>query len=291
MKEAKFEPAESDCLSPAGEYNLRLGVIKEIGPEFVATCKAEPSAHEGHPFIIEAAISYGGKSKQGFTIYRFANRIPLLFESGSDVVSQVAQKQIKWAGYKIKNTDKIGIFVSIVSTKIPFKGTSKEYIGDDKGPLNEAIKVALSACCSQLRKHIVKKAQEKERGERKKTLVRYIPDVTRAVMAVLSTMADHKTGAVALGPAPKKPRLAERMQPELKTVSVGILNDVSAGKIKETTLKERLEKHVEEIDSELALEYMASLGRGSEDDIYIPGLPSALKEPIFHKNFTFSLFA
>lgn len=27
--------------------------------------------------------------------------------------------------------DKIGVFVSIVSTKIPFKGTGKEYIGDD----------------------------------------------------------------------------------------------------------------------------------------------------------------
>lgn len=36
---------------------------------------------EGHAFIAEAAVSIGGKMlKQGINVYRFANRIPLLFE-------------------------------------------------------------------------------------------------------------------------------------------------------------------------------------------------------------------
>lgn len=36
---------------------------------------------EGHPFIVEAAISLGGRDiKAGINVYRFANRIPLLFE-------------------------------------------------------------------------------------------------------------------------------------------------------------------------------------------------------------------
>lgn len=36
---------------------------------------------EGHAFIVEAAISLGGRElKPGLNIYRFANRIPLLFE-------------------------------------------------------------------------------------------------------------------------------------------------------------------------------------------------------------------
>ena len=39
-------------------------------------------------------------------------------------------KRINWALYKINQTqDRIGVFVSIVSTKIPFKGAGKEYIG------------------------------------------------------------------------------------------------------------------------------------------------------------------
>lgn len=47
-----------------------------------------------------------------------------------------------WNSYKINQTqDKIGVFVSIVSTKIPFKGTGKEYIGDDIKEIAAAVKV------------------------------------------------------------------------------------------------------------------------------------------------------
>ena len=35
-----------------------------------------------------------------------------------------------WTSYKInQSTDKVGVFVSIVSTRIPYKGAGKEYIG------------------------------------------------------------------------------------------------------------------------------------------------------------------
>ena len=36
---------------------------------------------EGHSFIVGAAVSLGGRDiKPGLNVYRFANRIPLLFE-------------------------------------------------------------------------------------------------------------------------------------------------------------------------------------------------------------------
>ena len=36
---------------------------------------------EGHSFIVGAAVSIGGRDiKPGINVYRFANRIPLLFE-------------------------------------------------------------------------------------------------------------------------------------------------------------------------------------------------------------------
>jgi hypothetical protein len=38
---------------------------------------------EGHAFMVEAAVSIGGRdARSGITAYRFANRIPLLFEVG-----------------------------------------------------------------------------------------------------------------------------------------------------------------------------------------------------------------
>lgn len=128
-----FRPPDGSCLSPLGEYNLNLGIYKVLEPEFIATTRDKPSAYEGHPFVIEAAVSLGGKHlKEGVTVFRFANRIPLLFEGGADVATRVALTKIKWSSYKMDHKrDKIGVYVSIVSTKIPFKGTSKEYIGDD----------------------------------------------------------------------------------------------------------------------------------------------------------------
>lgn len=38
------------------------------------------------------------------------------------------------------------MFVSIVSTKIPFKGTGKEFIGSDIQPIARAVKRALQVC-------------------------------------------------------------------------------------------------------------------------------------------------
>lgn len=101
---------------------------------------------EGHAFVVEAAVSIGGRNiKQGLNIHRFANRIPLLFEGGSDVVTRTAMKRINWSTYKINHTqDKVGVFVSIVSTKIPFKGAGKEYIGARSPPLRSSL-----SCCAE----------------------------------------------------------------------------------------------------------------------------------------------
>ena len=52
------------------------------------------------------------------------------------MITKTALKRINWASYKInQSTDKIGVFVSIVSTKIPYKGAGKEYIGLPYMPL------------------------------------------------------------------------------------------------------------------------------------------------------------
>lgn len=40
--------------------------------------------------------------------------------------------------------------MSLVSTKIPFKGAGKEYIGDDVEEMVLAVKHAIQACCVQV---------------------------------------------------------------------------------------------------------------------------------------------
>ena len=98
--------------------------MKEMRPDLIATHQGDVKVFEGHAFVVEAAVSIGGKDvKPGINVFRFANRIPLIFEGGSDVISRTANTRIQWSSYKINSsTDKVGVFVSIVSTKIPYKG-------------------------------------------------------------------------------------------------------------------------------------------------------------------------
>jgi DNA topoisomerase VI subunit B len=102
LREARFRDPSGAHLSPAGEYNLRLGVMKELNPELIATHQGDVRVFEGHAFVVEAAVSVGGRDmKPGINVHRFANRIPLLFEAGSDVVTRTATKRVNWASYKI----------------------------------------------------------------------------------------------------------------------------------------------------------------------------------------------
>jgi hypothetical protein len=190
MRNAAFPPPDGSCLSPAGEYNLRLGILKELAPEFLATHAAPVSVFEGHPFIIEAGVAIGGRAaSDGITVHRFANRIPLLFEGGGDVATRTALKRINWSAYKIDHKrDRVGVFVSMVSTKIPFKGTGKEYIGDDILPIQAAVKSALQACCKQLRVKLLMRRSAAERRNRTKNLTKYIPTVATSVMGVINSI-------------------------------------------------------------------------------------------------------
>ncbi|CAH1437993.1 unnamed protein product [Lactuca virosa] len=264
FRQAKFDDPSGDCLSPAGEYNLRLGIIKELQPEMVATYTASAQVFEGHPFIVEAGVSLGGKDvKQGLNIFRFANRIPLLFEQGADVVTRTAMKRINWNSYKINQTqDKIGVFVSIVSTKIPFKGTGKEYIGDDISEIANAVKTSLKQCCVQLKSKIVKKIQAREQQERKRNLSRYINDATGAIYGIL------KEASQLHGNANKKKRT------ELKDEDAQLLQKVSDRVITKEILSEKLAQHVEQVDYEMAMEYATQSGVREEprENIFLQAL-------------------
>ncbi|XP_021863172.1 DNA topoisomerase 6 subunit B [Spinacia oleracea] len=274
FRQAKFGDPSGDCLSPAGEYNLRLGIIKELHPDMVATYSGSAQVFEGHPFLVEAGVSVGGKDvKQGLNIFRFANRIPLLFEQGADVVTRTAMKRINWGSYKInQNQDKIGVFVSIVSTKIPFKGTGKEYIGDDISEIAAAVKSAIQQCCIQLKSKIVKRIQAREQQERKRNMSKYIPDAANAIYEVLREAAQLHAS---------KKRKYEGEDAE-------ILKKVATRALTTETLKEKLARHVEQVDYEMALEYATQAGVSEEprETFHIQSLESKgnfidLHSPVF----------
>ena len=60
---------------------------KFFNPDFLTVIQRSASAYSGFPFVVEMGIAYGGDiSTRGIKVYRFANRIPLLYDEGSDVV-------------------------------------------------------------------------------------------------------------------------------------------------------------------------------------------------------------
>lgn len=239
LHEARFDKPDGSCLSPAGEYNLRLGISKELKPTLVATHAEAADVFEGHPFIVEAGVALGGSGmKPGINVYRFANRIPLLFEAGNDVVSKTARDSIRWNNYKISpTTDRIGVICSIVSTKIPFKGTGKEYIGDDSESIKACVKRAITQCCIQLKTKLVRRAAQKNAAERKKMITRYAPDVVNAIVGLFNVLDDGGE--------------------DTRDVREGI----QTGEVKKEDLLGKLLEHVQQFDKEQAIEYATATGR------------------------------
>lgn len=239
LHEARFDMPDGKCLSPAGEYNLRLGITKELQPNLVATHAEPADVFEGHPFIVEAGVALGGNSmKPGINIFRFANRIPLLFEAGNDVVTKTAREDIRWGNYKISTTtDRIGVICSIVSTKIPFKGTGKEYIGDDSESIKASVKRAITQCCLQLKTKLMRRIAQKDAAERKKTITRYAPDVANALVGVFNEVED------------------------ARPPTTDVVEKIQSGKLTKQMILNKLLEHVQQIDKEQAIEYAAATGR------------------------------
>jgi DNA topoisomerase-6 subunit B len=291
-----FPDPDADCLSPAGEYNLRLGIMKEIEPELVATASSKPGVHAGHPFLVEAAVAIGGKdaNKPGISVYRFANRIPLLFEPGADVVSLVANKTFKWATYMINPKDcKVSVFVSIVSTKVPFKGTGKEYIGANIEPIKLAVTEAMRACAVQLKRKVLERRAAGEREGRLRSLQRYIPDVARALSTLAQQMRDNKDKQWPDADADDVPGADKRdYLAALAELERGIGMPVA-----EPMLKRHLEDAVTAADMQDAQELVRKRGRGQAAAIgffIVPGLcpAAAMAKPVLdHSVLALRLFA
>ncbi len=128
-----FRPPTADCLSPLGENLLRAGITKELNPEFVSVKPRNPSVYSGYPFIVEVGVAYGGEIPRtgDISLYRFANRIPLLYDEASDVSWDAAHNEVNWKHYRVDISDApLAVFVHICSTKIPYRSVGKEFIAD-----------------------------------------------------------------------------------------------------------------------------------------------------------------
>lgn len=172
-----FLPPDASCLSPLGEDLLRAGVMKELEPEFVAVHQRKPSTYSGHPFIVEVAIAYGGKvpSKEDIQIYRFANKIPLVYDESADVCWKVV-KSVNWRRYNVAPGISLAVLIHLCSTKIPYKTVGKEILADRPEIAREILN-GVREVARELSFYLSRKERVKRQVRRLNVFARYLPKI------------------------------------------------------------------------------------------------------------------
>ncbi|MBT4824894.1 DNA topoisomerase VI subunit B [Candidatus Woesearchaeota archaeon] len=187
IKETKIISPPSDCIAPIGEEELEKGLKKEINAEFYCSITRPPNVYRGNPFLIEAAIAYGGEQqKEGsINIYRYANRVPLLFQQGACAATKSAQ-QTNWRGYGLSQSSgalpqgPITIAIHMASVWVPFTSESKEAIAHYPEIIKE-IKLAIQECGRKLGSYLAKKKRIGDEFKKRSFIEIYIPHVAEAL--------------------------------------------------------------------------------------------------------------
>ena len=170
-----FRSPDPSCLAPLGESPLEKGMQRFFEPDFLAVIQRTASAYSGFPFIIEMGIAYGGNIKSnGTKVYRFANRIPLLYDEGSDVVLKVVN-DTDWGRYKVKNDSSPMVIVShICSTRVPYKTVGKENVAD-RPEIEKELRLALQFISRKLSGYMSKRGQAEMAKKRANLYSKYLP--------------------------------------------------------------------------------------------------------------------
>jgi len=174
QKFEEFLSPDPSCLAPLGEEPLSKGIMKFFNPEFAAVIQRSASAYSGFPFVVEMGITYGGDiSPKGIQVYRFANRIPLLYDEGSDVVLKVVN-ELDWTRYKVKGETPLVIVSHICSTRIPYKTVGKENVAD-RPELERELKNALQYLARKLAVHMSRQGMADMAKKRANLYSKYVP--------------------------------------------------------------------------------------------------------------------
>ena len=174
-----FLSPDASCLSPLSTDLLRTGILKELQPEFIAVSERPPATYSGHPFIVEVAIAYGGSipKKSDFVLYRFANRIPLLYDEASDVSWRII-KSMNWRRYRVSPDMPIAVLVHLCSTKVPYKTVGKEFIAD-RPEVKKEILNAIRDAARDMQRFLSRQENVERERKRLSTFSKYLPKIAQ----------------------------------------------------------------------------------------------------------------
>ncbi|MFH1182011.1 MAG: DNA topoisomerase VI subunit B [Candidatus Woesearchaeota archaeon] len=193
IKKTKIISPPTDCISPISEELLEKGLKKEVNAEFYCATSRPCAVYRGNPFIIEAAVAYGGQlpAEDSVTILRFANRVPLLYQQGACSMTESIAKT-NWKAYGLQQsgsslpTGPAVILVHMASVWVPFTSEAKEAIAHYPEIIKE-IKLALQECGRKLSIYVHKKHFARKQLERANLFEAYIPEVADSISFLSGT--------------------------------------------------------------------------------------------------------
>ncbi|MFW9918471.1 MAG: DNA topoisomerase VI subunit B [Candidatus Thorarchaeota archaeon] len=125
----EFGRPSSECLSPIGKDALHSAFGSEYKSTIVTYASRGPLEWDGFPYIIEGVLAVGDAFEKSDTptLFRFANRVPLLYDTSDDVFTKV-MKRVSWARYGIQESNQVALFMHFCSTRVPYSAAGKQSI-------------------------------------------------------------------------------------------------------------------------------------------------------------------
>lgn len=185
FKHVKWIGPELDAMSTIGEKQIDLAMKNILDPKFTSVVERKPQVFKGGvPFVVEVGIAYGGNagraSGEGVAgnILRFANKVPLLFDTGSCAITEAVQG-IDWKRYSIAKFDEepVSVMVNVSSVYIPYSGVGKQAVAQED-EIVEEIKLAVQDAGRKLQRFLSGEKHRNIQESGYKTIMRYVSQLS-----------------------------------------------------------------------------------------------------------------
>lgn len=203
FKAIQFIAPRTDGLRPIGEERIEKSLKEIVQPEFLSVVERKPAVYQGgFAFQVEASVGFGGnagramgKDDEGretkkMEIMRFANRVPLLFDSGGCALTKAVQT-VDWRRYGIKDLDSapLTVFIHILSVHIPYTGAGKQAVADEEEVMEE-LRLALMDAGRKIYRYVAMKKREEEKQQKRKLFTKYATEVAAGLQELTKEKKD-----------------------------------------------------------------------------------------------------
>jgi len=191
IRNTRIAAPPTDCLSPIGEERILTSLHEQIDADFFAAVSRPPAVYRGNPFRVEAGLAWGGglPADDLATLYRFANRVPLLYQQGGCALTR-SVLSTNWRSYGLQQargalpTGPMILMVHMASVWVPFTSESKEAVAGYDEILRE-LKLALQKVGRDLAAFIRRDHRRRDAERKHAYIEKYIPHIGIALQEIL----------------------------------------------------------------------------------------------------------